>query len=59
MYFGSLLMSFESIRDFTKKIQSLLSLIASVVFNNSIEVETIFIGLLNEIREVGRVLTKK
>jgi len=37
--FWGLLMSFESIMDFTKKIPSLLSLIASIVFNDTIGVE--------------------
>jgi len=34
MYFGSLLMSFELIVDFIKKIPNMLSLIASILFNN-------------------------
>jgi len=39
MYLGGLLMSFESIINFTKKILRVLSLIASIVFNNPIGVE--------------------
>jgi len=38
--FGILFMSFESIIDFTKKIPSLVSLIASMVFNDSFGVES-------------------
>ena len=44
IYFGRLHMSFESNLNFTEKIPSLLTLIASIVFNNSIRV----IGLVNE-----------
>ena len=39
IHFGSLFMSFESIMDFTKKIPRLVSLIASIEFNDSFEVE--------------------
>ena len=39
MYFGSLSMSFESIIDITKKVTSLVSFIASIVFNNSFGME--------------------
>jgi len=39
LYFGSLLMSFESIMTFTKKKPCLLSLRASILFNNSIGVK--------------------
>jgi len=39
-------MSFESIMYFTKKIPSLLSLIDSIMFNNSIRVENCIIGLV-------------
>jgi len=35
MYFGNSLMSFESMMDFKKKITTLVSLIAHIVFNNS------------------------
>jgi len=34
MQFGSLIKSFESLMDITKKIPSLMSLIASMVINN-------------------------
>ena len=44
--------------NFTKKIRSLLSLIASIVFNKSIGVENYIIGLVNKIQEAGRVLIK-
>ena len=37
--FGNLFMSFESFMNFTKKIPSLVSLIASIEFNDSFEVE--------------------
>ena len=37
--FESLFMSFESIMDFTKKIPSLVSLIASIEFDDSFGVE--------------------
>jgi len=36
-------MTFESIVDFTTKIPSLLNLIASIVFNNSIRVEKLLL----------------
>jgi len=36
---GAYIMGFESIMDFTKKIPSLVSLIASIVFNNSTGVD--------------------
>ena len=36
-----------------------MSLIASMVFNDSFGVETTFIGLMNEIWEVGRVMIQK
>ena len=39
MHFESLIMSFESIIDLIKKVQSLMSSVASVVFKNSFEVE--------------------
>jgi len=45
IYFGRLHMSFESNLNFTKKITNLLTLIASIVFNNSIRI----VGLVNEI----------
>jgi len=46
--FGSLLMSFISIMDFSKEIPSLLSLIDSIVFNNSIRVKLHLLNLLIE-----------
>jgi len=39
IHFGSLFMSFESIMDFTKKIPSIVSLIASIEFNDSFRVQ--------------------
>jgi len=42
-------MSFGSISDITKKLPSLVTLIASIVFNDSLGVETIFIGFENEV----------
>jgi len=39
MYFGSLIKSFESIIDITKKVQSLVRLPASIVFRNLFELE--------------------
>jgi len=47
IYFESSLICFESIMDFTKKIQSSVSLIAFIVFSNSIGVENTFIGPVN------------
>ena len=47
--FGSLFMSFESIMNFTKKTPSLVSLIASIEFNDSLGWNYIFNGLVNEI----------
>ena len=49
MHFRSLIMSFGSIIDITKKVPSLVSFIASIVLNNSFGVENIFIELANEI----------
>jgi len=49
MYFRSLLMSFESFTNLTNQIPSLLNLIVSIVFNYSIGVKNMFIGLVNEI----------
>ena len=59
MYFGSLLWVMQSIMDFTKKKPNLVFLIASTVFNDSFGVKTTFIRLVNETREVKRVLTWK
>jgi len=42
MHFGSLLVSFESISDIIKKASSLVSLMASIEFNNSFGVENHF-----------------
>jgi len=39
IYLENLFMSFESIMNFVKKIPSLVSLIASIVFNDSFGVE--------------------
>ena len=39
MYFGSLLMGFESIMNFTKRMSGLLNLIAFIVSNNLIGVK--------------------
>ena len=50
--FGSLFMSFESLMDFTKKIQSLVNLIASIEFNDSLRWNSISNGFMNEIWEV-------
>ena len=47
--FGSLLVNLESIMDFTKKMSSLLSLLASIVFNDLFGLKNCIIGLLNEI----------
>ena len=53
--FRSLFMSFESVMDFTKKKTSLVSLIASIEFNDSLGLNSIFNGLVNGIWEVGRI----
>lgn len=42
-------MSFESIMNFTKKILSLVGLIASIEFNDSLGWNSIFNELVNEI----------
>ena len=39
MHFGSLIKSFQSIVDITRKVSSLMSLVAFIVFNNSFRVE--------------------
>ena len=52
-------MSFESIMNFTKKIPSLVSLIASIEFNDSFGWNSISNEFMNEIWEVGRVVTQK
>jgi len=49
-------LNFGSIIDITKNVSSLLSLIASIVFNNSFKVKTMLVGHLTEIYEVGRVI---
>jgi len=53
--FESLFMHFEWIMDFTKKISSLVSLIAFVEFNDSLEWNSIFNGLVNETWEMVRI----
>jgi len=54
MYFGSLVMSFESIMGFIKKLLS-----PSMVFNNSFGAKNCIIKVVNKIRKVRRVLTQK
>jgi len=39
MHFGSLIMTFESIIDIIRKVLSLMSILASIVFNNLFEME--------------------
>ena len=51
-------MSFESIMNFSKKIPSSVSLIASIEFKDSFGVE-FYNGFMNEIWEVGRIVTHK
>ena len=48
-------MNFESIIDFAGKIPSLVSLIASIEFNDLLGWNSIFNGLVNEISKVGRI----
>ena len=56
---GAYLWVIELIMDFTKKIPSLVSLIAPIVFNDSMEWKKFaFTGLVSEIWEVGRVLVQ-
>jgi len=52
-------MSFESIMDYTKKIPSLVSSVASVEFNDSLGWNSISNRFMNEIWEVGEFLTQK
>ena len=59
MHFRSLIISFESIVAVTKELVSLATLIASIVFNDSFGVKTIFISFKNEVLEMGRVLSEK
>ena len=47
-------MSFESTMDFTKKIPSLLSFIASIVFNNSVRVENYIYWICLDLTKVTR-----
>jgi len=49
-------MSFKSNIDITKKVQSLVSFITSIVLNDLFGCTTILIGLLNEVSKVRRVL---
>ena len=53
-----LVMSFELIMDFTKKIPSLVSLVASIEFTDSLGWNSIFNGLVNKIWEVGGFLSQ-
>ena len=50
-------MSYVLVMNFTKEVSSFMSLLASVVFNNSCEIA--FNGLNNEISEAESVLNKK
>ena len=47
--FGSLFTSFESIMDFIKEMPSLVSIIVSIEFNNSLRWNFISNGFMNEI----------
>jgi len=59
MHFGSLIMSCELIIDITKKVPNFVSFIASIVLNNTfgMKKKIIFIGLINKIRKMERVIT--
>ena len=53
-------MSIRSYMDHTKKIPSLVSLLTSIMFNDSFgSMKATFIRLINEIEQVGRALTYK
>jgi len=45
--------------NFIKKIPSLMSLVASIMFNDSCGVQIAFVGLNNKVWEVGSVLKQK
>jgi len=51
-------MSYETNYGFAKKVSSLVSLITSIVSNHSFVVKTTCTRLVNEISEVGRVLSQ-
>ena len=53
MYFRSLLVSFESIIDFTKKIPSLDSLIASIVLDDSFGIKLHLLNFLMKYEKLG------
>jgi len=55
MYFGSLVMSFKSVINITKKVSSLVSFITYIVFNDLFRVECDSYVVW----EVGRVLLRK
>jgi len=52
-------MSFEAIMNFTKKIPSLVSLIARIEFHDSLRWNSISNGFMNKIWKVGRIFDLK
>jgi len=56
---GNLMRSIGFIIEFIMKLSSLVTLISFIIFRDLLGLENPFNGLVNEIREGRRVLTKK
>ena len=59
LHFRSLVKSFQSIINITNKVQSLISLTTSIVFRNLFGLKVVIIGHVNEMWEMGRIMTQE